>query len=242
MKRTEILKMPPKPPVFPRKTMTAQISEDGSAVILNGYHGDKLVGRYLMDKDTHAFCYLEVDSGKFREGKLVSMMGYSTYWGQSDYQNEVTMTPEDIELVRAHLNTHTDKPSRPLKFRDIANIVDTYEYEVGHRKRMDKEDRRIMRLKDMMAKFPPRCRQIWMTGYANGRQEVFIMLFLIKTKKSGPAPPAKARSRKKSWSQQRARKPHIIKRPSARAVKWPLPQRKEYAAWQSVHMECSCRM
>lgn len=155
MKRTEILKMPPKPPVFPRKTMTAQISEDGSAVILNGYHGDKLVGRYLMDKDTHAFCYLEVDSGKFREGKLVSMMGYSTYWGQSDYQNEVTMTPEDIELVRAHLNTHTDKPSRPLKFRDIANIVDTYEYEVGHRKRMDKEDRRIMRLKDMMAKFPP---------------------------------------------------------------------------------------
>ena len=149
MRRKEILKLPPVPAKISGKVITAQVSEDGTAVILNGYKDKKLVGRYLMDKETHDFCYLEADTGKFSEGKLMTMMGYSTYWGYSDYHHDVKMSRKDIDLVRKELKTHSEGWNKEVRFENIASVIDSYEYSTNFRKRQEKEDRRQMRLKKL---------------------------------------------------------------------------------------------
>lgn len=170
MRRKEILKLPPVPAKISGKVITAQVSEDGTAVILNGYKDKKLVGRYLMDKETHDFCYLEADTGKFSEGKLMTMMGYSTYWGYSDYHHDVKMSRKDIDLVREELKTHSEGWNKEVRFKNIASVIDSYEYSTNFRKRQEKEDRRQMRLKALMDTLPmlPENLDEWMHQTAAG--------------------------------------------------------------------------
>ena len=153
MKKKTIVKVSEKPPVMNEKHLTAQLTEDGKILILNGYDKKKLIGRYLMDVETHEHCYLEADSGTFREGKLISMMGYNHYWGESDFRKEVHMTEEDLSVVRSALCIRT-RNDRKTEFRDVASEVEICESNYSRQKRWDKEERRIMRLRQLWASLP----------------------------------------------------------------------------------------
>lgn len=142
----DITSMPPKPAGRDKKRITAQ--QQGDILILNCYGDRILIGRYCLDIGTNRFRSWTAKEGKWTEQKLLTVFGYNPlyetyYWLADTIKFD---TEEDERLVRKML---------PDARKNLLCAVGEREEEYAREQRERKENNRIHRLNELMAKVPP---------------------------------------------------------------------------------------
>ena len=147
MKRKKILMIEPVPTRKKGTVITAQTQE--KLLVLNIYRERELSCRYVMNTGTGEYEVWDAKTGEWRQEKAYVAAGGS-YWS-GPYGMEVRYDPPEAEqeILEAV------KPLLAWKKERALVALDTVESMYARERREKKEERRIIRLEEMMARVPP---------------------------------------------------------------------------------------